>query len=261
MREGDAGPVARASACLPRLLRRPGLARGPRRLRARRAQPRRAARRSSRSRDTLARSWRTPSGLPDRPRDRDQRQGDDDDPGQRAAAASGLRVGTFTSPDLHAVNERIAVAGRAIDDDDLVGLLSRLADVERVSGVALTRFELLTVAALLHFSDEGVDVAVVEVGMGGTWDSTNVVDSDVAVLTNVDLDHTAVLGHDRRRDRPRQGRDLPPRRRGGAGDDQRDRRRDRPAARRGAGRGPVGPRRPDSTSRPTTWPSAGGSSP
>jgi dihydrofolate synthase / folylpolyglutamate synthase len=109
-------------------------------------------------------------------------------------AACGLRVGTFTSPDLHAINERIAVAGRAIDDDDLVGLLSRLADVERVSGVSLTRFELLTVAALLHFSDEGVDVAVVEVGMGGTWDSTNVVDGDVAVLTNVDLDHTAVLG-------------------------------------------------------------------
>ena len=47
---------------------------------------------------------------------------------------------------------------------------------------------------MLHFSDEGVDVAVIEVGMGGTWDSTNVIDSDVAVLTNVDLDHTAVLG-------------------------------------------------------------------
>ena len=63
-----------------------------------------------------------------------------------------------------------------------------------MSGIALTRFELLTVAAFLHFSDEGVDVAVVEVGMGGTWDSTNVINSDVAVLTNVDLDHTAVLG-------------------------------------------------------------------
>jgi dihydrofolate synthase/folylpolyglutamate synthase len=72
--------------------------------------------------------------------------------------------------------------------------MERLSDVESVSGVTLTRFELLTVAALLHFSDEGVDVAVVEVGMGGTWDSTNVIDSEVAVLTNVDLDHTAVLG-------------------------------------------------------------------
>lgn len=108
--------------------------------------------------------------------------------------ATGLRVGTFTSPDLHAVNERIAVDGRAIDDADLVALLGRLADLESATGIVLSRFELLTVGALLHFSDEGVDVAVVEVGMGGTWDSTNVIDSSVAVLTNVDLDHTAVLG-------------------------------------------------------------------
>jgi dihydrofolate synthase/folylpolyglutamate synthase len=108
--------------------------------------------------------------------------------------ATGLRVGTFTSPDLHAVNERIAVNSEPIDDEEFIGLLQRLADVELVSGIALTRFELLTAAAFLHFSDEGVDVAVVEVGMGGTWDSTNVIDSDVAVLTNVDLDHTAVLG-------------------------------------------------------------------
>jgi dihydrofolate synthase/folylpolyglutamate synthase len=107
---------------------------------------------------------------------------------------TGLRVGTFTSPDLHAINERIAVNGDPLDDESLVALLSRLADVESVSAIVLTRFELLTVAALLHFSDEGVDVAVIEVGMGGTWDSTNVINSDVAVLTNVDLDHTAVLG-------------------------------------------------------------------
>ncbi|MGD0054857.1 MAG: Mur ligase family protein [Acidimicrobiales bacterium] len=107
---------------------------------------------------------------------------------------TGLRVGTFTSPDLHAINERIAVNGQPLDDESLVALLSRLADVETASGITLTRFEVLTVGALLHFSDEGVDVAVIEVGMGGTWDSTNVINSDVAVLTNVDLDHTAVLG-------------------------------------------------------------------
>ena len=109
-------------------------------------------------------------------------------------SATGLRVGTFTSPDLHAINERIVVNGEPIDDESFILLLSRLADVEMVSSIALTRFELLTVAALLHFSDEGVDVGVIEVGMGGTWDSTNVINSTVAVLTNVDLDHTAVLG-------------------------------------------------------------------
>jgi len=109
-------------------------------------------------------------------------------------SATGLRVGTFTSPDLHSLNERIAVNGQSIDDEDFTSLLGRLYDAQSVSGIVLTRFELLTVGALLHFSDEGVDVAVVEVGMGGTWDSTNVVDGDVTVLTNVDLDHTAVLG-------------------------------------------------------------------
>jgi dihydrofolate synthase/folylpolyglutamate synthase len=108
--------------------------------------------------------------------------------------ASGLRVGTFTSPDLHAVNERIAVNAEPIGDDDFVSLMSRLADVESAGQISLTRFELLTVAAFLHFSDEGVEVAVIEVGMGGTWDSTNVLFAAVAVVTNVDLDHTAVLG-------------------------------------------------------------------
>lgn len=108
--------------------------------------------------------------------------------------ATGLRVGTFTSPDLHAINERIALNGVPIADDDLVGVMARLYDVEAVTGVALTRFEILTVAAFLFFSDEGVDVAVIEVGLGGTWDSTNVIDGVVTVLTNVDLDHTAVLG-------------------------------------------------------------------
>jgi dihydrofolate synthase/folylpolyglutamate synthase len=109
-------------------------------------------------------------------------------------SATGLRVGAFTSPDLHAVNERIAVNSEPIDDEAFISLVQRLADVESVSTIVLTRFELLTVAAFLHFSDEGVDVAVIEVGLGGTWDSTNVIDSVVAVLTNVDLDHTAVLG-------------------------------------------------------------------
>ncbi len=109
-------------------------------------------------------------------------------------SGTGLRVGTFTSPDLHAVNERIAVAGDPIDDEAFTLLLSRLADTERATEVTLTRFEILTVGALLHFSDEGVDVAVIEVGLGGTWDSTNVIDGVVNVLTNVDLDHVAVLG-------------------------------------------------------------------
>lgn len=106
----------------------------------------------------------------------------------------GLSVGTFVSPDLQRINERIVVHGEPISDGHLTRLLGRLADVEDAIGIRLTRFELLTVAAFLHFSDMGVEVGVIEVGLGGTWDSTNVIDATVSVLTNVDLDHTAVLG-------------------------------------------------------------------
>ena len=107
----------------------------------------------------------------------------------------GMSVGTFLSPDLHSVTERIAINGEPIREEQFTKLMSRLADVETATGIVLTRFELLTVAALLHFSDMGVEVAVIEVGLGGTWDSTNVIDADVSVLTNVSLDHMAVLGN------------------------------------------------------------------
>jgi dihydrofolate synthase/folylpolyglutamate synthase len=106
----------------------------------------------------------------------------------------GLSVGTYTSPNLHVVNERIAWNLEPIEDDELTDLLHRLSLLEPQLEEPLTRFELLTVAALAYFADTAVDVAVVEVGLGGTWDSTNVVEATVAVLTNVSLDHTQVLG-------------------------------------------------------------------
>jgi dihydrofolate synthase/folylpolyglutamate synthase len=109
-------------------------------------------------------------------------------------AARGLSVGTYTSPNLHRVNERIARHGVPIDDDALLDVLETLARLEPLLSEPLTRFELLTAAAFLHFADEAVDVAVVEVGVGGRWDSTNVADGDVAVITNVSYDHTDVLG-------------------------------------------------------------------
>jgi dihydrofolate synthase/folylpolyglutamate synthase len=107
---------------------------------------------------------------------------------------SGLSVGSYTSPNLHRVNERIAWNAEPVDDATLLDLLERLRMIEPLLAEPLTRFELLTVAAFLHFADVAVDVAVVEVGLGGTWDSTNVLDAPVAVLTSIGLDHTQVLG-------------------------------------------------------------------
>ena len=108
--------------------------------------------------------------------------------------ARGLTVGTYTSPNLSRVNERIARNGEPIDDGAFVEVLESLARLEPMMEDPPTRFELLTAAALTWFADEAVDVAVVEVGLGGRWDCTNVVDGEVAVLTNVSFDHTEVLG-------------------------------------------------------------------
>jgi len=109
-------------------------------------------------------------------------------------AAMGLSVGTYTSPNLSAVNDRLSRNGELIDDRDFAAVLSDLALLEPSLTERPTRFELLTAAALRWFDDLAVDAAVVEVGLGGTWDSTNVVDGLVAVITNISYDHTDVLG-------------------------------------------------------------------
>ncbi|MGH9048013.1 MAG: bifunctional folylpolyglutamate synthase/dihydrofolate synthase [Acidimicrobiales bacterium] len=109
-------------------------------------------------------------------------------------AAMGLTVGTYTSPNLAQVNERIARNGAPIDDESFAMVLSTLAALEPLVSDRPTRFELLTAAAFAWFADVAVDAAVIEVGVGGTWDCTNVVESEVAVITNVSFDHTDILG-------------------------------------------------------------------
>ncbi|HVX20683.1 MAG TPA: folylpolyglutamate synthase/dihydrofolate synthase family protein [Acidimicrobiales bacterium] len=108
--------------------------------------------------------------------------------------AMGLSVGTYTSPNLSTVNERLSRNGEPIGDADFAAVLSTLALLEPSLSERPTRFELLTAAALRWFGDQAVDAAVVEVGLGGTWDSTNIVDGVVAVITNISYDHTDVLG-------------------------------------------------------------------
>jgi dihydrofolate synthase/folylpolyglutamate synthase len=109
-------------------------------------------------------------------------------------AAHGLAVGTYTSPHLERINERMVWNGEPIDDDTLAQALLDLEPFEDHLGVRLTHFEVLTAAALRWFADVAVDVAVLEVGLGGRWDATNVADGAVAVVTNVGLDHAEVIG-------------------------------------------------------------------
>jgi len=110
--------------------------------------------------------------------------------------AKGLTVGTFTSPHLERLNERLTTDGQPIPDADLADVLSSLAGLEPLLGADthLTWFEILTAAGFAWFADQPVDVAVLEVGLGGRWDATNVADGTVAVVTNIGLDHIELLG-------------------------------------------------------------------
>ncbi len=110
----------------------------------------------------------------------------------------GLRVGRYTSPHLERVTERISLDGEPLADDRFVQAFTEIEPyldlVDARHEHPLSYFETLTALAYAVFADAPVDVAVVEVGMGGTWDATNVVDATVAVVTPVGLDHQAYLG-------------------------------------------------------------------
>ncbi|MDQ3982391.1 MAG: Mur ligase family protein, partial [Actinomycetota bacterium] len=117
-------------------------------------------------------------------------------------AATGLSVGTYTSPHLQSVRERIARNGEPIAEEEFGAVFSHLAPyletVEGRLGERLTFFEVMTAMFFLWAVEAPVDALVVEVGLGGRWDATNVVPASVAVLTNIGLDHTPLLGSDRK---------------------------------------------------------------
>jgi dihydrofolate synthase/folylpolyglutamate synthase len=102
----------------------------------------------------------------------------------------GLSVGAYTSPHLERINERLVWDGESISDDELGEEIGAVAAVEELSGVRPSYFEILTAAAFRWFADLAVDVAVIEVGLLGRFDATNVARAQVAVVTNVGRDHT-----------------------------------------------------------------------
>ncbi|HVM10250.1 MAG TPA: Mur ligase family protein [Acidimicrobiales bacterium] len=107
----------------------------------------------------------------------------------RILQAAGIDVGTFTSPHLERINERIARNDEPIPDDDLAEVLTAISHLEPLMTEAPSFFDVITSAAFRWFADVAVHAAVVEVGMLGTWDTTNVVDGSVAVITNIGADH------------------------------------------------------------------------
>ena len=108
---------------------------------------------------------------------------------------SKYKVGCSTSPHLIKYNERYAIDGEIVNDEVIIKAFEAI-EAKR-QGVSLTYFEFSTLAALIIFSEAAVDIAILEVGLGGRLDSVNVVDSDVSVITNIEIDHTEYLGDTR----------------------------------------------------------------
>jgi dihydrofolate synthase/folylpolyglutamate synthase len=112
--------------------------------------------------------------------------------------AHGIQTGTFTSPHLHRVEERFSIAGVPLTADEFTQAVSDIAwfveEYERRTNSGVTYFEVTAALAFSVFSSVALDVGIVEVGMGGRWDATNVIDPAVAVITGIALDHVEYLG-------------------------------------------------------------------
>ncbi|MFH1534091.1 MAG: cyanophycin synthetase, partial [Nitrospirota bacterium] len=106
----------------------------------------------------------------------------------------GERVGLFTSPHLYDIRERIRVNGEMISCERFGEYVGMVAGFLEREGVRITHFEVLTLIALKFFVDEGVEFAILEVGIGGRLDSTNIVTPDLCVLTSVEMEHVGILG-------------------------------------------------------------------
>jgi len=107
---------------------------------------------------------------------------------------AGLRTGMFTSPQILRINECIRIDGKEIDDDTLDSLLLDVKTVAERDSIECTNFEALTACAFHAFRDADVDIGVVEVGMGGRLDSTNIITPDVTIINNIELEHRSFLG-------------------------------------------------------------------
>lgn len=108
--------------------------------------------------------------------------------------AATLRVGLFTSPHISCFRERIQINGLLISEEDICEWLSQIFSAQKKLNLSATFFELTTVIAFCHFAKKEVDIAVVETGLGGKLDATNVILPELAVITSISLDHTEILG-------------------------------------------------------------------
>jgi dihydrofolate synthase / folylpolyglutamate synthase len=107
---------------------------------------------------------------------------------------AGYKVGTYISPFVVVFNERITLNHQYISDADVIRLTNHIKNILTIHHHPLSNFEILTIMSFLYFEEQQVDVAVIEVGLGGLLDATNVINKDIAVITNIGTDHKDILG-------------------------------------------------------------------
>ena len=108
---------------------------------------------------------------------------------------AGIKTGLYTSPHIFDYTERIKISGEDISKSDFVRLFEKAYNVSKKSDISITEFEILTVIMFLYFAENKVEVAILETGMGGRFDATNVIKENLcSVITQIDLDHTDRLG-------------------------------------------------------------------
>ena len=111
--------------------------------------------------------------------------------------SAGYKVGVYTSPHLQHISERLAIGKNRISEDELVSIVNKIKPVISMmikNNNTPTFFEIITAIAFYYFSFNKVDFAIIEVGLGGRYDATNIVDSTVSIITNVSLEHQNILG-------------------------------------------------------------------
>lgn len=109
---------------------------------------------------------------------------------------AGFRVGKFSSPYIHIINECITINQQMITDEDLANLYLKYKNILEDADIYLSSFEMLTFLMFIHCGNNNIDYLILETGLGGLDDSTNVVDSEFSVITNISLEHTQFLGND-----------------------------------------------------------------
>lgn len=113
----------------------------------------------------------------------------------KALACSHAKVGLFTSPHINSFRERIQINNSFISEEDTEKLLNRIFDVQEKLGIQATFFELTTLLGFLYFAESGVEYAVIETGLGGRLDATNVLQPELSIITSISFDHTEILGN------------------------------------------------------------------